>query len=68
MHADVIYSALDIRHAAQLPLDKGSVHVKLKQGVLQLEPLVLGVAGGSLAGRITVDVNLVPAAFDTRFD
>ena len=68
MHADVIYSALDIRHAAQLPLDKGSVHVKLNQGILQLEPLVLGVAGGSLAGRITVDVNVVPAAFDTRFD
>ena len=68
MHADVIYSALDIRHAAQLPLDKGSIHVKLNQGILQLEPLVLGVAGGSLAGRITVDVNVVPAAFDTRFD
>ena len=68
MHADVIYSALDIRHAAQLPLDKGSVHVKLNQGILQLEPLVLGVAGGSLAGRITVDVNVLPAAFDTRFD
>ena len=68
MHADVVYSALDIRHAAQLPLDKGSVHVKLNQGVLQLEPLVLGVAGGSLAGRITVDVNVLPAAFDTRFD
>lgn len=68
MHADVVYSALDIRHAAQLPLDKGSVHVKLNQGTLQLEPLVLGVAGGSLAGRITVDVNVLPAAFDTRFD
>ena len=68
MNADVIYSALDIRHAKELPLDKGSVHVKLNQGILQLEPLVLGVAGGSLAGRIKVDVNVVPAAFDTKFD
>ena len=68
MNADVIYSALDIRHVKELPLDKGSVHVKLKQGVMQLDPLVLGVAGGTLAGRITVDVNVLPAAFDTRFD
>ncbi len=68
MNADVIYAALDIRHVEQLPLDKGSVHVKLNNGVLQLDPLALGVAGGSLAGRITMDANVVPAAFDTRFD
>lgn len=68
MQADVVYSALNIRHAAQLPLDKGSVHVKLNEGILQLEPLVLGVAGGSLAGRVKVDVNVQPAAFDTQFD
>ena len=68
MNADVTYSALDIRHVEQLPLDKGSVHVKLNQGVMQLEPLILGVAGGTLAGRISVDVNVLPAAFDMRFD
>ena len=68
MNADVIYSALDIRHVKELPLDKGSVHVKLNNGILRLEPLALGVAGGSLAGQITIDVNVVPAAFDTRFD
>ncbi len=68
MNADVIYSALDIRHVEELPLDKGSVHVKLDDGVLRLEPLALGVAGGALAGRITIDVNVVPAAFDTTFD
>jgi len=68
MNADVTYSALDIRHIKELPLDKGNVHVKLNNGVLQLEPLALGVAGGSLAGQITIDVNVVPAAFDTKFD
>lgn len=68
MNADVVYSAADIRHVEQLPLDKGSVHIKLNQGVMQLEPLVLGVAGGSLAGRILVDVNMRPAAFSTKFD
>ena len=64
MNADVIYSALDIRHVEQLPLDKGSVHVKLKNGVMQLDPLALGVAGGTLAGRITVDANVVPERRD----
>ena len=68
MNADVIYTALDIRHIEELPLDKGNVHVKLNNGILRLEPLALGVAGGSLAGRITIDVNVVPAAFDTKFD
>ena len=68
MNADVIYSAADIRHVEQLPLDKGSVHVKLASGILQLEPITLGVAGGSLAGQIRIDSNVLPAAFDTRLD
>ncbi len=68
MNADVVYSAADVRHAAQLPIDKGNVHIRLNKGVLQLDPVVLGVAGGSLAGQIKVDVNVLPAAFDTRFD
>ena len=68
MNADVIYSAADIRHVEQLPLDKGSVHVKLTNGVLQLAPVALGVAGGSLAGRITIDTNTTPASFETKLD
>ena len=68
MNADVTYSAADIRHVEQLPLDKGSVHVKLNNGVLQLAPVALGVAGGSLAGRITIDANAVPASFETKLD
>ena len=68
MNADVSYSAADIRHVEQLPLDKGSVHVKLNNGVLQLAPVALGVAGGTLAGRITIDANAVPASFETKLD
>ncbi|MBT9474814.1 AsmA family protein [Polaromonas sp.] len=68
MNADVTYAAADIRHVKALPLDKGSVHVKLKDGVLDLEPVSLGVAGGSVAGRIHIDANVVPAAFNTRLD
>lgn len=66
MNADVVYSATKIRHVEELPLDKGSVHVKLNNGVLQLDPLMLAVAGGSLAGKFSVDVNVVPAAFDAH--
>ena len=68
MNADVTYSAADIRHVKELPLDKGSVHVKLKAGVLQLEPISLGVAGGSVAGTIRIDSTVAPAAITTRLD
>ncbi|MBC7720201.1 MAG: AsmA family protein [Chitinophagaceae bacterium] len=68
MNADVVYSALAISHVEALPLDSGSVHVKLQGGVLVLDPLVLGVAGGSLAGRVKVDTNPTPARFETRLD
>lgn len=68
MNADVTYAAADIRHVRVLPLDKGSVHVKLMAGVLQLDPVSLGVAGGTVAGRIHIDANVVPAAFSTRLD
>ena len=68
MNADVTYAAADIRHIKELPLDKGSVHVKLNAGVLQLEPISLGVAGGSVAGTIRIDSTVAPAAISTRLD
>lgn len=68
MNADVVYSAADIRHVEVLPLDKGSVHVKINAGVMALEPVSLGIAGGTVAGSIRVDANVMPAAFTTRLD
>jgi len=68
MNADLTYSAADIRHVKELPLDKGSVHVKLNAGVLQLDPISLGVAGGAIAGTIRIDSTLAPAAITTRLD
>ena len=68
MNADVTYSAADIRHVRELPLDKGTVHVKLNAGVLQLEPISMGVAGGTVAGTIRIDANVVPAVFNTKLD
>ena len=68
MNADVTYTALDIQHVRELPLDKGSVHVKLNAGVLLLEPISLGVASGTVAGTIRIDANVSPAAINTRLD
>ena len=68
MNADIRYSAADIQHVKELPLDKGSVHVRLNGGILQLEPISLGIAGGSVAGTVRIDSTVVPAAITTRLD
>jgi uncharacterized protein involved in outer membrane biogenesis len=61
MNADVRYTADRIRNVRDIPLDKGSVHVKLQDGVLTLDPLDLGVASGRLAGAIRIDATQSPA-------
>ncbi|MDM0000374.1 AsmA family protein [Variovorax sp. J22P240] len=61
MNADVKYTADRIRNVRELPLDKGSVQVKLKDGVLTLDPLDLGIASGSVVGAIRIDATQNPA-------
>lgn len=68
MDADVHYAAARITHAKQLPLDRMNVHVRLNNGVLQLDPINLGVAGGSIAGRLHIDSNSNPAVTEARLD
>ena len=68
MNADVKYQATKIRNVRELPLDRGSVHVKLDNGVLTLDPLDLGVAGGKLAGAIRIDANQDPADIRASLD
>ena len=68
MNADVSYSAAQVRHAPALPLDRGSVQVTLKNGLLDLNPISLGVAGGTVAGMIRVDSRTKPASLATRLD
>ena len=68
MDADVQYSAARMTNMRQLPLDRMSVHVVLKAGVLQLDPMVLGIAGGQLAGRVRIDGNSNPAVAETKLD
>ncbi|WP_238136847.1 AsmA family protein [Variovorax sp. JS1663] len=68
MNADVKYTADRIRNVRELPLDKGSVQVKLNDGVLTLDPLELGVAGGSLHGAIRIDGAQNPADIRAALD
>jgi AsmA family protein len=68
MEADVRYAAARVRNVRQFPLDRMSVHVRLKDGVLKLDPMRLGVAGGTLAGHIQVDGNSSPAVAEAHLD
>jgi uncharacterized protein involved in outer membrane biogenesis len=55
-------------NAKGLPLDRMKTHVLLKDGVLVLDPLDMGLAGGRLAGRLRLDANANPVAVQTRLD
>ncbi len=68
MNADVRYSAKRIEHVEELPLESGSVHVKLNDGLLVLDPLALGVAGGRIAGSIRVDGSQAVPDVATRLE
>jgi uncharacterized protein involved in outer membrane biogenesis len=53
--ADVRYAAERIIRDKQLPISKLSTHLILKDGVLTLDPLTFGVAGGTLKSAIRMD-------------
>lgn len=60
MDADVTFSGKRIVHSEQLPFKDLSAHVMLEDGVLRLEPLRFGVAGGNLNSNIRLDGRSVP--------
>ncbi|KQX30160.1 AsmA family protein [Variovorax sp. Root434] len=68
MNADVKYTADRIRNVRDIPLERGSVQVKLANGVLTLDPLDLGMAGGRLAGAIRIDASKNPADIRASLD
>lgn len=68
MNADVRIDAARVVNAKGLPLDRMGVRVLLDNGLLVLDPLDLGVAGGRLAGVLRIDANAQPAAVQTRLD
>lgn len=60
MDADVTFKAASIKHHAALPIDTLSTRLQLKDAVLTLDPLRVGVAGGSLAGSLVLDARQQP--------
>jgi AsmA family protein len=68
MNADVRYSAARVANTHDLPLDRIGAHVRLEQGVLRLEPMDLGVAGGRMVGRLRIDGNTEPATAAVKLD
>nr|WP_314483071.1 AsmA family protein [uncultured Pseudomonas sp.] len=60
MDADVTFAGKRIVHSEQLPFNDLSAHVILEDGLLRLEPLRFGVAGGNLASQIRLDGRDVP--------
>ena len=53
--ADVRIKAGTIRRPKQLPLQDLSARIQMKDRVLTLNPLEFGIAGGKLAGPVTLD-------------
>ncbi|NKJ50008.1 AsmA family protein [Burkholderia sp. SG-MS1] len=58
--ADVRFTGRRIVKTADLPITDLYTHVVMTDGVLSLEPLKFGVAGGSLASDIHLDGSAVP--------
>lgn len=54
--------------ATSLPLDDVDAHFKLQNGLLTIDPLNFGVAGGTLASKLTLDARKNPmnASIDLR--
>jgi len=68
MDADVRVDATRVMNAKGLPQDRKGVHVHLKNGLLVLDPLDLGVAGGQVAGTMRIDANARPVQAQARLD
>ena len=68
MDADVRLEALKVQRPKQLPIDKLSTHLVLKDSVLRLEPLNFGIAQGRITSQITIDANQKPVRGDMKVD
>jgi len=60
MDADVVFTGKQIIKQGSLPVSDLHTHLIMNDGVLTLNPLAFGVAGGSLAGNIHLDGSKVP--------
>jgi uncharacterized protein involved in outer membrane biogenesis len=68
MNADVQIDAAKVVNAKGLPLDRMKSHVVLRNGLLVLDPLDMGVSGGRVAGTLRIDANRKPAVAQAKLD
>jgi len=68
MNSEVRYTAAKVTNAKHFPLDRVSTGVNLKDGVLKLDPLNLGIAGGTVAGRLHIDSHSNPAVVEVHLN
>lgn len=68
MDADVRLDAKRVLRPRELPIGKVSMHVVLKDGVLHLEPLDFGMAGGRITSDIRLDSHRQPMQADMKVD
>ena len=69
VNADVEWKVASVL-APHLPLDRVDLHVKLMDGILDLDPLDIGVAGGRVDSRIRIDArrDQVQTDYDIRLN
>ena len=68
MNSEVTYAAAKVTNARHLPLDRISAGVNLKNGVLKLDPLSFGIAGGTMAGQLHIDSHSNPAVVEAHLN
>jgi hypothetical protein len=64
MNSEVTYTAAKVTNSKKFPLERVHAGVNLRNGVLKLDPLNLGIAGGSVAGRLHIDSHVNPAVVE----
>jgi uncharacterized protein involved in outer membrane biogenesis len=68
MNAEVAFSAAHIKNAGKMPIDRAAMQVRLENGVLQLDQMNLGIAGGTVTGRLHIDSHSDPAVADVHLN
>jgi uncharacterized protein involved in outer membrane biogenesis len=66
MDADVRFSGARIVHGEGLPFESLSTHVLMNDGVLKLDPLNFGMAGGAVESHLGLDGSRSPMQGDLR--
>lgn len=68
MQADVQLEVAAIRNVEAVPLERARARILLQDGRLQLDPLDIGMAGGTVTGSLRIDARTLPAQVATRLD